>query len=244
MNISERANHEHAGTPARAARHVLSRVVPRVVVGVATGTVVLLAAVSFAAPVDAAPAARSAPQHATTRTCSAGAYQVVPGDSWIGIAKKAGVSTRKLLAANAATARTTIHPGRSICLPAGAAAVAPVATPVSKQPATTKPPAATPSVVAVVARSYSGAEVEAIIRQVWPDELEDEALRIAIRESNLKPNAKNWCCSGLFQLYFNVHQSWLASIGVTSATQLLDPTVNTNAAMALYLRAGGWGPWQ
>jgi hypothetical protein len=35
----------------------------------------------------------------------------------------------------------------------------------------------------------------------------------------------------------------LATIGVTSSSQLFDPLVNANAALALYNRAGGWGPW-
>jgi hypothetical protein len=54
---------------------------------------------------------------------------------------------------------------------------------------------------------------------------------------------KNYCCYGLFQIYFDQHKSWLAQMGVTSAAQLYDPTVNANAALALYNRAGGWGPW-
>jgi hypothetical protein len=32
-------------------------------------------------------------------------------------------------------------------------------------------------------------------------------------------------------------------MGVTSATQLYDPTVNATVAYALYQRAGGFGPW-
>jgi hypothetical protein len=93
-------------------------------------------------------------------------------------------------------------------------------------------------------KAFSATENEAIIRSVWPDDLEDEALRIARRESNLKNGAKNWCCYGLFQIHWNAHKSWLAGIGVTSAAQLLDPTVNANVAYAVYQRAGGWGPWK
>jgi hypothetical protein len=93
------------------------------------------------------------------------------------------------------------------------------------------------------ARIYTAAEVDAIIREVWPDELEEEAVRIARRESNLKPTARNYCCYGLFQLYFSVHKNWLATIGVTSAAQLFDPRVNAKAALALQIR-NGWGPWE
>ncbi len=87
------------------------------------------------------------------------------------------------------------------------------------------------------------AEVEAIIRSVWPDELEDRAIEIARRESNLVPTAKNSCCYGLFQVYWSVHRSWLSGLGITSADQLYDPATNARAALTLYQRAGGWGPW-
>jgi hypothetical protein len=78
---------------------------------------------------------------------------------------------------------------------------------------------------------------------VWPDELEERALQIVDRESNFVPTAKNYCCYGLFQIYYEVHRSWLADIGITSATQLFDPATNARAAYVLYQRAGGFGPW-
>ncbi len=83
----------------------------------------------------------------------------------------------------------------------------------------------------------------AIIREVWPDHLEDKAIEIAWRESNHIPTARNFCCYGLFQIYYSVHSSWLAGIGITSADQLFDPRKNATAAYTLYQRAGGWGPW-
>ena len=58
---------------------------------------------------------------------------------------------------------------------------------------------------------------EAIIRDVWPDGLEDRAVLIAQRESSLQPDAYNgWCCYGLFQIYFDANRSFLASLGVTN----------------------------
>jgi hypothetical protein len=78
---------------------------------------------------------------------------------------------------------------------------------------------------------------------VWPDQLEDHALEIAWRESNYKANGKNYCCYGLFQIYWSVHRGWLKTMGVSSATQLYDAETNARAAYALYQRAGGWGPW-
>jgi LysM repeat protein len=192
------------------------------------------------------------------RVCTSG-YQVVAGDFWIRIAKLHGITLKQLLAANNARSTTPIYPGRTVCLPAGVQArtrINPVTTPttVAATPTTKAPAKAAPSQVAAAptapattvapTRTYTRDEVMQIIRAVWPDELEERAIEIATRESNLIPTARNSCCFGLFQMYFNVHKSWLGSLGVTSSSQLFDPTVNANAALALYNRAGGWGPWQ
>ena len=190
-------------------------------------------------------------------------YEVVAGDYWILIAKKVSVDLKEVLTANNATTDTPLYPGRTICLPQGASTPttaapppattdAPKATTTTEKPTTTTVKATTTTVkttststpaAAAPKSSYTRAEVEAIIRQVWPDDLEDEAVRIAKRESNLQNKAKNSCCYGLFQLNWNAHKSWLAGIGVTSATQLLDPTVNVTAAYALYQRSGSFRPW-
>lgn len=86
-------------------------------------------------------------------------------------------------------------------------------------------------------------DVESIIRAVWPDELEDRAVRIAMRESRLVPTVRNACCFGLFQIHWLAHRSWLTSdFGVTRPEQLYDPTLNATVALALY-EAAGWGPW-
>ena len=78
---------------------------------------------------------------------------------------------------------------------------------------------------------------------MWPDELEDKALVVANRESTLNPNVRNYCCYGLFQIYYETHKKWLVDLGVQSAEDLYDPQVNAYAAYVLYQRAGGWGPW-
>lgn len=85
-------------------------------------------------------------------------------------------------------------------------------------------------------------DVETIIRDAWPDDLEDRALSIAYRESRLKPGARNACCLGLFQIHWAAHRAWLAELGITSAAQLLDAGTNAAAAYALYQR-DGWHPW-
>ena len=85
-------------------------------------------------------------------------------------------------------------------------------------------------------------DVEGIIRDVWPDDLEDHALAIATRESRLVPTARNACCYGLFQIHFAAHRAWLAGIGINSPAMLLDARTNATAALALY-QLDGWAPW-
>ena len=179
-------------------------------------------------------------------------YTVVKNDAWSTIASRAKVSMKSLLAANGATINTLLLPGKTICLPVGAVAPAPPATtapattqpkPTPTQPApppgTTSPPVTQPP---APANTYTRAQAAQIIRDVWPDDLEDEAIRIATRESNLIPTVRNSCCYGLFQIYYAAHRTWLASMGITSAAQLYDPRVNATAALALY-NISGWAPW-
>jgi hypothetical protein len=83
---------------------------------------------------------------------------------------------------------------------------------------------------------------ETIIRDVWPDDVEDQAVAIATRESRLVPTARNACCYGLFQIHWGAHRAWLSDLGITSPTDLLDARTNTTAALALYER-NGWAPW-
>ena len=181
-------------------------------------------------PVGATTPAPSSPAVATPRCGDA--YTVRSGDAWSLIADRASVTTSELLAANGANSSTLIHPGEEICLPPGARI---------SVPATTTPP---PTTTVAKPPAPSRAEAEAIIREIWPDDLEDEAVRIAWRESNHIATVENWCCLGLFQIYWNVHRGWLAGIGVTDRNQLFDARTNARAAYALYQRAGGWAPWQ
>jgi peptidoglycan hydrolase-like protein with peptidoglycan-binding domain len=85
--------------------------------------------------------------------------------------------------------------------------------------------------------------VEQIIRDAWPDDSEDEAVRIATRESRLVPTARNACCYGIFQIHWLAHRAWLAGMGITSPSQLLDAETNVAAALALFSQAG-WSPWR
>jgi len=152
----------------------------------------------------------------------ANTYTARRGDSWWSIAVKSNVSLKRILTINNASKTTKILIGDGVCVPA-----------------------TTQRNVSPVVTTYARKEVEQIIRDVWPDDLEDQALAIAQRESNLKPNVVGGgCCYGLFQIYYHYHRSWLPNVGVMSAKQLLDPRLNARAAYTLYQRNNGWGPWK
>jgi len=176
-------------------------------------------------------------------------YAAAAGDSWYRIADAAAISLAGLLDENRATLDTTILPGDEICLTAEATvpSALPTATPATTAPVTTDAPPTTqaaPATTAAPPPPPAPAEVERIIRDVWPDELEEKALQIAYRESRYRADAYNgWCCYGLFQIYWTVHDGWLDDIGVYSSNDLLDARKNTEAAYEIYRRAGGWGPW-
>ncbi len=181
-------------------------------------------------------------------------YTVHAGDYWLRIADGAGVSLAAVLALNGASVDTPLYAGDEVCLPVGASMPSPppttvpatTAPPPAARPTTTAAPTTTapPTTVRPPSGPVSASQAEAIIREVWPDDLEDRAIEIAFRESRLIPTAYNgWCCYGLFQIYWNVHKGWLSGIGITSSQQLLDARVNAAVALEIYTRAGGWGPW-
>jgi len=239
--------------------------------------------ISATSPTSAPAAPDSVGQSATTGAASLGApvsgqddpassadttcdsrYELAAGDYWIRIADGAGVGLADLLAVNDASIDTVLVPGRTICLPAGAATPAPPApptpptmapTPSTAPPATASRSAAASTVTPTTSvpaptttaparpAAVSAERAVAIIRSVWPDDLEERAIEIAWRESKHQSNVNNWCCYGLFQINWNAHRSWLSSLGVTTASQLYDPTVNATAAYTLYQRSGGFGPW-
>ena len=186
-------------------------------------------------------------------------YEAGHGDSWYRIADAAGVTPRALMDQNLAGLETPIFPGDEICLPPGATIPAqPVVTttppattaPATAAPTTTVKPTTTTTVKPTTTQAppppapASTAQVQALIREIWPDELEEKALQIAWRESNYKATAYNgWCCYGVFQIHWGAHKSWLGSYGITSTNDLFDARKNITAAYAIYQRAGGWGPW-
>lgn len=185
-------------------------------------------------------------------------YVARAGDSWFSIAAAADVTPTDLVSENRATLETVIVPGDEVCLPDGATVPSgsdpedsdpEESEPEDSGPARTDPtttttaPATTTTEPREAAPSYTTDEVQQIIREVWPDDLEDKALDIAFRESRYDARAYNgWCCYGVFQLYWTVHQSWLGDYGIDSIEDLYDARKNTEAAYAMY-QASGWGPW-
>jgi Transglycosylase SLT domain/LysM domain len=207
-------------------------------------------------------AATPAAQTMQVAQACANEYESVAGDYWLRIADAAGIGLDELLELNDATPDTPLYPGSVVCLPAGASGpstptkVAPTtAAPTTAAAATTEPPTtAAPATTGAPATTAeqdttvppappAPGEIEQIIRDVWPDDLEEQALRIAWRESGYNPRAQNFCCSGLFQIYYDVHAEWLAEIGINSVEDLYDPHANATAAHTLYQRSGGWAPW-
>jgi LysM repeat protein len=166
----------------------------------------------------------SAPSDATCGVT----YKTVRNDSWSRIAKKKKVSLKELLQVNTATTKTKLFIGDVLCLPKSAKS----ATQASKGLVLGPPP-----------KIYSAKKSTAIIREIFPERLQTRALAIAKRESRMNAAAYNWCCVGLFQLNWYSHNKWLGEMGVTAPEQLLDARVNAEAALALYRRSNGWGPW-
>jgi LysM repeat protein len=162
----------------------------------------------------------------TTAVASAEActqyHNAKPNDSWSRIAARFGIGQRQLLQINNAQSSTALYVGDRVC--------------VSTQPKITIP-----------SETFTRREVIAIIREVWPDKHEENALFVAKRESNYTPSViggTSNCCYGLFQMYWSVHRSWLSRMGITEPSQLLDPRTNAEAALALFRRNGGsWRPW-
>lgn len=223
---------------------------PPIAVTIQPAAPVPTVAVATTAPAAVAIQANEAPAPTTTLPPCGSTYTVRPGDSWSLLADRASIRMRDLLATNGATTRSMLYPDDEICLPPGARVVIPTTTAAparanphgssgqSSAPATT---AAPPTTIPLPA-APSAAEAEAIVREIWPDELEERALEIVHRESRLNANAQNWCCVGLFQIHWNAHKRWLAGMGVTERRQLFDARTNASAAYALYER-NGWSPW-
>jgi hypothetical protein len=202
-----------------------------------------LAATAVSTPVTVAPTPVP-----TTAVATTAAPTTVTTQPPATTAKKVPVTTvaPKKKATSATTAKKAPAATVADKKVAATAPKAPVTT-VKKVPATTTPSAATSAPPAATSapattRTWTAAEVTQVIRDVWPDELEDKAIAIATRETRLIPTAHNWCCHGIFAIYFEAGKRLLATLGITSIAQLYDPVVNSTAAYAIY-QAAGWDPW-
>lgn len=169
------------------------------------------------------------PAGAKVATGCVKSYTVKPNDSWSKIADKVHVTMALLLKVNKSSAKTLLLIGDVICLPRAAVTAA-----APKPGLQLSPPAV----------RYTASQSASIIKEIFPDKLEQRAIAIAKRESKLNPAAYSWCCVGLFQLNWSSHSKWLKAMGIGSAQELLDPYVATRAALQLYKRSNGWGPWE
>lgn len=176
------------------------------------------------------PVKTSATKTASSTPACSGKYTVKAGDSWNRIANLYSVSATELAAVNGKTINSTLLIGQVLCLPAGAKT--PTSTSTSSTPTTSAPK-----------RTYTQSELEQIVRDHWPDELEKEAFYVVYRESRWVPTAKNFCCYGLFQLNWLAHQSWMRGYGISDPSQLLNPETNARLAYVVYQRSGSWKPW-
>ena len=200
---------------------------------VATGAVLISApgGVSATPPAVVTPASGDVVAEVGTVVAAkrcAKTYTAVRNDSWSRIAGKVKVSLKDLLAANDAKTSTMILIGDVLCLPKSA---------VTKEDVRGLK-------IGAPAKRYTRGQSAAIIREIWPNRLEERALAIAKRESKLNAANVSWCCVGLFQLHWSAHKSWLARMGITAPEQLLDARTNAEAALELYRRNSGWGPWE
>jgi len=176
---------------------------------------------------SAAPSPLATPGAVAAKTCAT-TYTAVANDSWWKISTKVKVTVKELLAANNARTSTMILIGDVLCLPKSA---------VTKEQArglSLKPPV----------KRHTKAASEKVIREIWPDHLEDKAVAIARRESKLNAASWNWCCIGLFQVNWWSHRSWLKGEGITQPEQLLNARTNAEVGWMIYKRASGWGPWE
>jgi LysM repeat protein len=168
-------------------------------------------------------------------------------DSWTRIAARFDISLRKVLSLNRARTSTKIMIGDQICIPDVPAITTSTTTSTMTSTTTIATSTVSPSTIVVPKTNTKRNEVIAIIREIWPDEHEENALFVAQRESNLIPSViggTNNCCIGLFQMYYSVHKAWLVDLGITEPSQLLDARLNTLAAFTLFKRNGkSWKPW-
>lgn len=167
------------------------------------------------------------------------AYVVKKGDSPWKVAQKTRPAGQTILLASKQIKQlnpkqSAWQVGKTICLPAGFRSGSAPSTPTTTATPTTTVP------VTPMSRN----QIIQLIRDTFPDDVEEVALYVARRESNLNPRSKNWCCSGLFQIYYKHHKTRVRAVGVMSEADLLNPVLNVRAAHLIWSQNGkSWGPW-
>lgn len=140
-------------------------------------------------------------------------YTIVWGDTLSGIAARFGVSVDALVAANGIANPNLIYAGDTIVIPDGSSAGAP--------------------------QQLSGSYAD-MIREVFGP-YGDQAVRVAMCESSLNPNAYNGIlgAAGLFQII----PSTFASTSYAGQS-VYNPEVNIRAAHEIFVRDGySWREW-
>ena len=199
----------------------------------------LLAAVLVVGVLVGPPGASAAAAETCTKT-----HTARRGESWWTISRKYRITLRRILDLNNARTSTKILIGDQVCVraaPAPTTTVPPDTVPPTTVPTDTVPPTTVPAPAPASAQA-----VIQIIREEWPDHLEEKALQVAWRESNYKPRVVGGtrnCCWGLFQIYYEVHKGWLPTVGVNAPEDLLDARTHARAAYRIYQRSGSWRPW-
>lgn len=109
--------------------------------------------------------------------------------------------------------------------------------PVTTLPSTTTTIATTTTTVAAVVVE----DPVAIVREVWPDDTEDQALAVFRCESHLNPDALGKLGErGIAQIH-PVHRDMVRRMGF-SWDQMFDARDNVTVALDIF-EAQGWGPW-
>lgn len=140
-------------------------------------------------------------------------YTIVYGDTLSGIAARFGVSVEAIAAANGIANPDLIYAGDTIVIPDGSSAGAP--------------------------QQLSGSYADMIHQVFGP--YGDGAVRVAMCESSMNPNAYNGIlgAAGLFQII----PSTFASTSYAGQS-VYDPVVNIKAAYEIFVRDGySWREW-
>ena len=87
------------------------------------------------------------------------------------------------------------------------------------------------------------ASVEALIREIWPDDLEERALDDRLAREQLRPDVHNGAATACSQIYFDMGTSCLADDGHHVRRSSCSTPARTSPPRTRCTSAAGWGPW-